>query len=268
MFVDAHVHLDFLAGTAKKGALGTYLSAATAAGVGAFAIPGVSPAGWARGAALVAEWPEHLCMGVGFQPEHLPSAELATADPATADSKAWVRTSLQNAISEYDPCFIGEVGLDARVEGAVSARLQEAILAVHCEVAQEAALPLVFHCVRRHDRLLSVISKKVATSRGASISEAPVGMVHGFIGGSVLAEAYGQAGVLLGVGARAFRSPKTQAALRSVPSDALVLESDEPSGPITIPALIEQLAQLRGEQPAHVRRYTEANARRLFRWPR
>lgn len=235
---DAHVHLDFLEPAARE----EFLRRSQARGVVCFAIPGVSPSQWPV-AAEIASLTKGAVWGVGVHPEFASrkpvelSALIEQARPAFA----------------IEPAFVGEAGLDARLEHTFDANAQEALFLSHIELAEELRLPLVVHVVRRNARMLELIM-------GHDVP----GIVHGFIGSYELAKRFVDRGWGLGVGRGAQRSPKTSQALRQVPLSSVFVESDEPSEESDVGALVDWLGVLRGVGRSAVADATYLNALEFF----
>ena len=160
---------------------------------------------------------------------------------------------LARFVSHDRPDFIGETGLDARLEAAFSKEAQEELFLAHIALAESTGRALVVHSVRRHARVLELL-------RGREV----LGMIHGFIGSAETAEGFFARGWYVSIGKGAMRSPKTQRALIRAPLERLLLESDEPGEASDIPSIVDWLSQLRGVAPERVGSQTHANALRLF----
>lgn len=240
---DAHVHLDFL-----KSAAVEYVRRARCAGVRGFAIPGVSAKQWASAERVAKSvggfW------GCGIHPEYA-SAELRSqvASPAMNAEVA----ALTRHAKEASPDFIGETGLDARLEGDFSKQAQERLFLAHLGLAESLHLPLVVHSVRRHARVLKLLE-------GSDVR----GMVHGFIGSPETAARFFSRGWLLSAGRGAMRSPKTARAFASAPLDAVLLESDEPAEQSDVPPLLDWLCEIRREPTERIASRVHDNALALF----
>ena len=107
---------------------------------------------------------------------------------------------------------IGEVGLD-RLRGDAS--VQEAATTRQLALAHVHDLPVIVHCVRAHDRMHGLLRGW----RGR-------GMVHGWTGSAEQTVPFLSAGLHVSFGPALLRSAKVQRALRVVPSDRILLESD------------------------------------------
>jgi TatD DNase family protein len=233
---DAHVHLDFL----SAAAVAEYVRRARGAGVAGFAIPGISMAQWPIAARLAASINGAAVWGCGVHPEH------ASQDPSEV-------AALIRCAKEQRPDFIGETGLDARLEVEFSRRRQEELFVAHIDLAESLELPLVVHSVRRHPRVLELLE-------GRSVS----GMIHGFIGSTETAADFFSRGWMLSAGRSAMRSPKTRRALVSAPLDRILLESDEPREVSDVPEVVDWLSDARGVSRQIIAAQTHKNALQLF----
>lgn len=115
---------------------------------------------------------------------------------------------------------IGETGLDF-VRGA-SPSEQVRVLREQLALAAEKGLPVVLHCVRAFEPLMTEL-------RGRDLRAV---LFHGFIGSPEQARRALEQGYYLSFGERAFHSPKTLEALRQAPLDRIFCETDESDTPI------------------------------------
>lgn len=231
---DAHVHLDFLTTAAAE-----YVRRARGAGVSGFAIPGISAAQWPL-AQRTAQNIGGAVWGCGVHPEY-----------ASGDSdEARVLTRFAE---EQCPDFIGETGLDARLEAEFSSDAQEALFMTHVGLAETLRRPLIVHSVRRHARVLQLLE-------GRNVR----GMVHGFIGSPETAARFFARGWMLSAGRGAMRSPKTERAFVSAPLHQVLVESDEPGEDSDVPEVVKWLSERRAEPLESVAAQTHKNALVLF----
>lgn len=129
--------------------------------------------------------------------------------------------------------FIGETGLD-RLKGSPLA-LQETVFRKHISLANELNKPLVIHCVKCFSELISM--KKVIRPHVPLI-------VHGFNQNSQIAEQLIEKGFYFSFGAALLsENSNAQQALRLVPSDRFLLETDETH--LSIERIYEAAAQIR-----------------------
>lgn len=161
---------------------------------------------------------------------------------------------------------VGEVGLDDR-QGPAAA-VQEQVLRQQIGLARQWGKPLVLHGRGRYGRLLELLRQEDAAAVG--------GILHGFSGSVELARQFIALGFAIGVGPVLLRPGirRLPQALRQLPPQALVLETDAPL-PLTASAglapqrllalLADRLAGLCGLPPAVLVAHHQANCRRILR---
>ena len=128
--------------------------------------------------------------------------------------------------------------------------------------------PIIVHSRKADDEVLRVLSEDGEGVRGVR---------HCFDGSAQLAARYIERGLCVSVGGAVTRPgyKKLKAAVRSLPADRLLVETDCPyqcpasragerNEPAFILETVEAIAALRGEAPAGLARTTTHNARRLF----
>ena len=168
-----------------------------AVGVSRVVVPAVRRSGWPRLRALAAEF--GWTWAIGTHPHAL------VAEPFVPDAPNGAQA-------------IGECGLDGGVPVAMEE--QERILSGHLALAHEAGLPVILHCWRAHHRLLPLL-RRFGTTRG---------VLHSYSGGEQLVRDYVSAGLYLSFSGVICRSEarRPHAALRAVPRERLLLETDAP----------------------------------------
>ncbi len=144
----------------------------------------------------------------------------------------------------------GEIGLDfARKIDHVK---QEELLRRQLAWAEEAALPVVLHCVRAFEPMMRILCDY--TLRGV--------IFHGFIGSAEQAREALRHGYRLSFGLRTFRSPKTLRALQSLPLEAIFLETDD--DPVDIKTVYARAAEALGMEVGPLREQLFRNYEKLF----
>lgn len=132
---------------------------------------------------------------------------------------ALIPEELENAILEYRPDFIGETGLD-KLKPEFD--LQQEIFYIHLQLAQKYNLPVVVHCVRAYNELLTILSK-FTTLRG---------MVHAYNANSETAKQLAKKNMLLGVGSIILNDDsQLNKSIEKIPLKQLLIESDAPYMP-------------------------------------
>jgi len=144
----------------------------------------------------------------------------------------------------------GEIGLDFARK--IDRSRQEELLRRQLAWAQAAALPVVLHCVRAFEPMLRILGEY--RLRGV--------IFHGFIGSPEQAREALRRGYRLSFGLRTFDSPKTLRALRSLPAEAIFLETDD--DPATIETVYARAAEALGMEVGALRERIYRNYEKLF----
>ena len=154
--------------------------------------------------------PAQGCYSVGLHPwylevdqaEHLPVELLRAA-------------GLRNVVA------IGECGLDTRCD--TPADLQRAVFIRQIELAQAVQKPLIIHCVRAFEEILTILRKRKVS--------VPV-MFHGFRRSEQLARKIIDDGHLLSFGVHLLTEPVAEV-FRNLPPNRVFLETDDAEVPIS-----------------------------------
>ncbi len=164
---------------------------------------------------------------------------------------------------------IGETGLDFYRDYAPRAD-QEWWFRAQVALADELGLPVVIHQRSALEDTLAILEAH---------RPAAGGVLHCFDDGPAAAERARAIGFKLGIGGCVtYGHAELDEAVRTVPADMLVLETDAPylepeprtlrrNEPGLLTRLLPRLAELRGWDPHETDRITTANARALFRFP-
>lgn len=235
--LDSHIHLDFY----DEGEREALVSEAHAAGVTGFVVPSAHPRDWDRVARLAAEESD-VFVAFGIHPWF--AGEVS--DLGTTVSELRKRLSGERVVA------VGECGLDRGRSDAVPLSRQIAVFEAQLSVAQERELPVVVHSVRTE-------SEVVAAFRRAGVRR---GLLHGFAGDSAAAARLLDAGFTLGIGPRALRSARTRDALRTLPLERLLVETDAPDTtfrgsarglPADLLRVVREITEIRTEPETRVR---------------
>ncbi|THK43206.1 TatD family deoxyribonuclease [Methylophaga sp. SB9B] len=248
--IDSHCHLDFNDFDADRQ---TILTNCLQSGIEKIVIPGVTVNSWPKQIELCNSNPM-LSLALGCHPMFM---EEHPEDAAQL---------LEQAVHQYQPIAIGEIGLDFYVADAdMSAQLS--LFEAQLDVAVKFALPVILHVRKAHDEVLKLLRQK----------QLPGGTVHAFSGSAQQAEQYRDLNFLLGIGGALTypRAQRLQRLFAELPLSQIVLETDAPDMPLcghqgqrntpeNIPVILQKLSQLRGESSDHIAEITTANCRRLF----
>ena len=209
MWIDSHCHLDASEFDADRDAV---IARARAAGVTQIVIPAVARANFDSVRRLAAA--QGFGYALGIHP-------LCVARAVEDDLR-----HLSELLDEHrgDPRLvaIGEIGLDHFVPGLDPAR-QEQFYAAQLKLARRVDLPVILHVRKSADSLLKHL--RATPVRG--------GIAHAFNGSAQQAQAFVALGFKLGFGgALTFeRALQIRRLAQTLPSDAIVLETDAPDIP-------------------------------------
>jgi TatD DNase family protein len=208
-WIDTHCHLDAGEFDADRGAV---IARARAAGLQGMVIPAVEPANFDAVRELARSQGFHYALGI--HPLFVDRVQEADLDR--------LRGALQAHRDDPALVAVGEIGLDHLAPTPDRAR-QEHFYAAQLALAQEMALPVVLHVRRSADTLL----KHLRRQRVAG------GIAHAFNGSEQQAQAFVDLGFRLGFGGTVTfdRSLQIRRLARSLPNDAIVLETDAPDIP-------------------------------------
>lgn len=248
--VDTHVHLDAEAYAAD---LDQVLERASAAGVAAMVVPATDLAS-SEAILRLADHHPAILPAVGIHPHDAKSF----GDGSTAR----LRELAGRAVA------LGETGLDYHYDFSPR-HLQVENLRAHLELAGDLGLPVILHCREAEEDLHSELARVGPLPAG--------GVVHCFTSGWDWATRFLEMGLHVGVtGMVTF--PKlvdVHQVARLCPPERLLLETDGPylaplphrgrrNEPAWVARVVEEVARLRGLEPAAVARAANAAAVSLF----
>lgn len=248
--IDSHCHLDFNDFDADRQVI---LTNCLQSGIEKIVIPGVTVNSWPKQIELCNSNPM-LSLALGCHPMFM---EEHPEDAAQV---------LDQAVHQYRPIAIGEIGLDFYVADAnISAQLS--LFEAQLDVAVKYALPVILHVRKAHDDVLKILRQKKLSG----------GIVHAFSGSAQQAAQYRDLNFLLGIGGALTypRAQRLQRLFTELPLSQIVLETDAPDMPLcghqgqrntpeNIPVILEKLSQLRDETCEHIAEVTTSNCRQLF----
>ena len=238
--IDTHCHLDFPVFDPDREAL---LAQWRQLGVGEYIVPAVGEENWPRVMAL-AEQHAGIHYGLGIHPWCVG----AQSEGVLTRLERLLATKPRGLVA------IGECGLDLRSH--VPQEGQTELFEAQIRLAMRFDLPLIVHSVRANDTVAKIL-RRFKPARG--------GVIHAFSGSLHQAQAFWQLGFRLGVGGVISfdRANKTREAIRDMPLEALLLETDSPDMPLqgqpegpntpaSLPLIAQILADLRGLPMADV----------------
>lgn len=254
---DAHVHLQ---DPRLADRLSDTLDAAVKAGVTRMLCCGLSEPDWPLVSRIAQTHPGIVLPAFGLHP----------CDCATR-SDHWLET-LRAFLLDHPEAAVGETGLDRPAESA-NAEAQEAVFQAQLLLARELHRPLVVHNRRATDRLLALLDAEGPLPDGL--------LLHSFGGPSELIARFQPFNAWFSFSASATwpSARRVRDALRAVPRDRLLLETDAPyarveredgsgradeSHPADLPVIARAAAAVRNEPGEDVAAASWANACRLL----
>lgn len=225
------------------------------AGVGAFLVPGVRRSGWPGLSRLVRSSPA-IWGAPGLHPL------------AAHEWNGEAQGELEETLVAERMAAVGEIGLDAFLD--VPAEVQERAFRGQLRLAVAAGLPVLIHCRKATERLLTILRQEGAGRVG--------GIFHAFSGSVETARQAIALGFAIAFGGTltypdARRPPEV---LRSLPPEWIVVETDAPdipphphrgcdNRPSWLPLVAGKMAQIRGWTVQETAEITTANARRILK---
>lgn len=271
---DSHCHFDFPDFNADRVAI---WQECNTCGVTGLLIPGVSPEQWQIAAELCTHFSDFF-YAAGIHPhwiERQPWYPKNTCELLDEKTLLHIATIIsaeitRSTLESVGQCIaVGECGLDKSI--TIPFPLQQQMLDVHIDVANQLRKPLIIHSVKTHNELLSCFKQNPPRYGG---------VIHAFSGSLETAQQFVARGFLLGVGGTITyaRAQKTRHALSTIPLEHLILETDAPDMPLCgqqggrnspeyLPRIAQHLADLRGISVEQVAAVTYQNTRRLFGVP-
>ncbi len=226
VWFDTHCHLDV---EPLVDDLSGVLERAWAAGVGRILVPAIHGPVADRG------FPPWVARAWGIHPG------ICTEIAPEAVAARFARR-------DYEPCAIGETGLDPLAEPPLDH--QEQVFRAHLALARAHGLPLILHVRGAWDRTLAILREE---ARGLPW------IMHSFCGSWEVAQGFLREGAFLSFSGSLCRptARKTPRVARAVPAERMLLETDAPdlappwwptrdNEPAALPSIGRFLAELRG----------------------
>ncbi len=259
-FFDTHTHLDYAAQDLNL-SIPALVKNATKAGVERILIVAIMAENFTVVKHCAEQCPENLVYGLGLHPMFIREHRREHLDLLEAE--------LAKKSANLTAC--AEIGLEKSVESVCTPELwrkQCEFLEAQLAFAKRFNLPVNLHSRKSHDQL-SVFLKKVLLPQ--------TGVVHGFAGSYEQAKRFVDLGYKIGVGGTITyaRANKTKEAIRKLPLDSLLLETDspdmpvfgfqgEPNRPERLLVSFKALCELREESPELIAEVIWQNSEKLF----
>lgn len=259
-FFDTHTHLDYLAQTLNL-SIQELVTRSKQAGVEKILVVSVFAKNFEKVTACSRICPENIVYGLGLHPLYIQQHTQQDLD------------LLETLLRQKDPkcTAIAEIGLEKAIEELTTPKLwkkQCEFLEAQLSLAKRFGLPVNLHSRKSHDQLYSFLKK-------AQLSQ--TGVVHGFAGSYEQAKRFVDLGYKIGVGGTITyeRANKTREAIRKLPLESLLLETDSPDMPVfgfqgqpnrpeRLIVSFNSLCELRNESPEVTAETIWQTSERLF----
>lgn len=259
-FFDTHTHLDYVAQDLSL-SIPQLVENAQKAEVNRLLIVAISANNFENVTACARQMPDNLVYGLGLHPLYIQQHQTADLD------------LLAQRLSQQDSqcTAIAEIGLEKAVAEVCTPELwrkQCEFLEAQLALAKRFNLPVNLHSRKSHDAL-SVFLKKAQLPQ--------TGVVHGFAGSYDQAKRFVDLGYKIGVGGTITyaRANKTREAIRKLPLESLLLETDSPDMPVfgfqgqpnrpeRLLVSFQALCELREESPEQITETIWKNSEKLF----
>ena len=146
---------------------------------------------------------------------------------------------------------IGEIGLDKLQGTEIS--IQKKAFEIQVLLSEKLKLPVILHCVKSWNEISSIKQK---------LKPIQTWVYHGFNKVGILEEVI-NAGMMISIGASVFTNEKLQNALKKIPNNRLLLETDEAN--IDIYTIYEKVSEIKKIPLSELEMIIEENFKRIFR---
>lgn len=269
MIIDSHCHFDFSAFDNSREFLWQQCQKNN---ISHLVIPGVSPEQWPACAAIAKQC-EGIFFAAGLHPWWVGQYVADKNKAGFEGSLGELSTELSDKIAQqlqHSLCVaVGECGLDKAIDAPLDVQLS--LFESQLSTAQQLNKPVIVHNRKAHNEILSVLKSHTSLT----------GVIHAFSGSKELAKQYWDKGFYLGVGGTITyaRANKTREAIKRMPIESIILETDAPdmplcgeqgknNSPLKVRKIAECLSELRGETFGYIAEKTTENAVKLFSLPR
>ena len=175
-----------------------------------------------------------------------------------------IRRHFYELASSEHVVAIGEIGLDY-ARSPQTKEVQRELLIYELSLARETGLPVNIHCREAHQDMMDILRKETGLDQK--------GIIHGFSGDSTALKDWLDLGFYVSIGVRGLvinEIPSLQAAVREIPLDRLLTETDstgsgQSTGPADVVLVAEKLASLRGATVDEIANTATANLKRLLK---
>ena len=251
--IDSHCHLYVNSFKSDQEAV---LQRALAAGINKMLLPAIDSETHADMLKLEADYPHNCLAMMGVHPCSV------SADPSAELDLAWKYLQSRPFIA------VGETGLDFHWDLSFVEQQYQAFRR-QAQWAVELNIPIVIHSRKSTDECIGVVKEFYANGLK--------GVFHCFSGTADQAKQIVDLGFYLGVGGvLTYKNSGLDEALRDIPLEHLLLETDAPyltpvphrgkrNEPSYIPYIVDKLANLKAVSHDEVARVTTLNTKKLFK---
>jgi TatD DNase family protein len=252
MFIDSHCHFDFSCFADNREQLLAQLQHKQITNL---IIPATQRSSWPEIQALSAAY-KNLYYALGIHPHFL--------DNFQEDDLQLLTQLLENRDKRC--VAVGEIGLDKHAQSDL--QLQEEVFIRQLRLAKRFDLPVIVHIVKQQSRVLEILKAEKFTQGG---------VYHAFSGSYEVAREFIKQGFKLGIGGVITYpgSTKTREAVRRLPLESLLLETDAPDMPLyqqqeknnspkNLLLIFDALAQLRSESKSCLAKQIYKNTQSIF----
>jgi TatD DNase family protein len=246
--IDTHTHLTDTPLYEQRDAV---LARARAAGVRRMIIPGYNASSWQCAAQIASEY-TGIFYAAGVHPLFLPEQSNSDILPF---------------IENHSVVAVGEIGLDY-VDAAVDKPAQLALFRQQMKAASSHGLPVILHCRRAHDDLLTVCREFPDVS----------GVLHSCSCSHEQVKPFLELGYYAGFSGTLTRKRAKKAVKLAeyIPADRILTETDSPfigteqhppptTEPAHIPEIVTALAEIKNVSCGEIEQITDKNAETLFK---
>jgi len=274
-YIDTHCHVHF---DVFKNDVADVLSRAREAGVGMIVVGTLHKT--SRQAALFAREHENVWAAVGLHPNNIHF--IAPSEDEGSGREDFDYDFYRDLARDPRVVAIGETGMDAyRIpdgfEREEVLKEQERVFRLHLDLCEELGKPVIIHVRDAHEEVTRVLAEYVSAGKLARR-----GIMHCFTGTPEQACRYVELGMYISIpGIITFPPKKGEtenslvAALRVVPRDRLLVETDSPylapvphrgvrNEPAYVVSTAEKIAEILGIDHGECAETLVANARRVY----
>ncbi len=250
MLIDSHSHFDDSSFDPDREAAWWR---ARAAGVDAQIVPAVTANHWPRVKETCDRYPG-LYPAYGLHPMY---CEQHREEDIQALGE-WLRTER--------PVAVGECGLDFFIEDPDREK-QQRLFEAQLELAREHRLPVIIHARRAVEEVIQTLRRYPGST----------GVLHSYSGSEEQARRLLELGFKMSFGGPVTfpRAGRLRKLVGGLPLEAILIETDSPdqpdvshrgqrNEPAFLPLVLQEISNLRGEDPAKVAAATSSNAAALF----